>query len=147
MRRDLDRMLQQRGLGGIVVFANDRYSPAMYYASGQKLNRALYFRAADGRAHLITDPMERDDAARVGCPVSTLGQHGLMERVEEHGLAGGHADLIAETLATLDLGAVYPGPPLQAAFPHAVVECGAETDWGHKSGRGRELRLAVQAHA
>jgi hypothetical protein len=43
----------------------------------------------------------------------------------------------------LELGGVYPGPPLQAAFPHAVVLCGAETDWGHKSGRGRELRLAV----
>jgi hypothetical protein len=48
-----------------------------------------------------------------------------------------------EALAALDLGAVYPGPPLQSAFPYAVVECGAETDWGHKSGRGRELRLAV----
>ena len=48
-----------------------------------------------------------------------------------------------EALAALDLGGVYPGPPLQAAFPHAVVECGAETDWGHKSGRGRELALAV----
>ncbi|HEX8223927.1 MAG TPA: DUF3168 domain-containing protein [Allosphingosinicella sp.] len=48
-----------------------------------------------------------------------------------------------EALAALDLGAVYPGPPLQAAFPHAVVECGAESDWGHKNGRGRELRLAV----
>ncbi|HEX6374610.1 MAG TPA: DUF3168 domain-containing protein [Allosphingosinicella sp.] len=48
-----------------------------------------------------------------------------------------------EALAALDLGGIYPGPPLQAAFPHAVVECGAETDWGHKSGRGRELRLAA----
>jgi hypothetical protein len=48
-----------------------------------------------------------------------------------------------EALDGLDLGAVYPGPPLQAAFPHAIVECGAETDWGHKNGRGRELRLAV----
>ncbi|HYD37288.1 MAG TPA: DUF3168 domain-containing protein [Allosphingosinicella sp.] len=48
-----------------------------------------------------------------------------------------------EALAALDLGGVYPGPPLQAAFPHATVECGAETDWGHKSGRGRELGLAV----
>jgi len=48
-----------------------------------------------------------------------------------------------ETLEALELGGVYPGPPLQAAFPHAVVECGLETDWGHKSGRGRELRLAV----
>jgi hypothetical protein len=48
-----------------------------------------------------------------------------------------------EALEALDLGGVYPGPPLQAAFPHALVECGPETDWGHKSGRGRELRLAV----
>ncbi|MET1113253.1 MAG: DUF3168 domain-containing protein [Allosphingosinicella sp.] len=48
-----------------------------------------------------------------------------------------------EALAALELGGVYPGPPLQAAYPHAVVECGPETDWGHKSGAGRELRLAV----
>ncbi|HEX9948091.1 MAG TPA: DUF3168 domain-containing protein [Allosphingosinicella sp.] len=48
-----------------------------------------------------------------------------------------------EALEALELGAIYPGPPLQAAFPYAVVEAGPETDWGHKSGRGRELRLAV----
>lgn len=48
-----------------------------------------------------------------------------------------------EALEALELGGIYPGPPLQAAFPHATVECGAESDWGHKSGRGRELRLAV----
>jgi hypothetical protein len=48
-----------------------------------------------------------------------------------------------EVLQSLELGGVYPGPPLQAAFPHALVECGPETDWGHKSGSGREVRLAV----
>lgn len=48
-----------------------------------------------------------------------------------------------EAVEALALGGVYPGPPLQSAFPHAVVECGPESDWGHKSGRGRELRLAV----
>lgn len=37
----------------------------------------------------------------------------------------------------------YDGPPLTAAFPHAVVETGAESDWSHKSGEGREIRLAV----
>lgn len=40
-------------------------------------------------------------------------------------------------------GGVHDGAPLQAAFPHLVVEVGPETDWGHKSGEGRELRLAV----
>ena len=48
-----------------------------------------------------------------------------------------------EAVEALELGGVYPGPPLQAAYPHATVECGPETDWGHKSGRGRELRLAL----
>jgi hypothetical protein len=48
-----------------------------------------------------------------------------------------------EAVEALELGGVYPGPPLQAAFPYATVECGPESDWGHKSGRGREVRLAV----
>ena len=39
--------------------------------------------------------------------------------------------------------AIYDAPPAQAAFPYALVECGAESDWGHKSGKGRELRAAV----
>lgn len=51
-----------------------------------------------------------------------------------------------QALEGLDLGAIYPGPPLQAASPYAVVEVGPEGDWGHKSGRGRELRLAVVLH-
>jgi hypothetical protein len=41
------------------------------------------------------------------------------------------------------IGGVYDGPPLQAAFPYAMVECGPEADWSHKSGTGREVRLAV----
>jgi hypothetical protein len=39
--------------------------------------------------------------------------------------------------------AVYDAPPVQAAFPYALVEAGSETDWGHKSGAGREARIAV----
>jgi hypothetical protein len=48
-----------------------------------------------------------------------------------------------EAVEGLELGGVYPGPPLQSAYPYAVVEYGRETDWGHKSGKGREIRLAV----
>jgi Protein of unknown function (DUF3168) len=47
-------------------------------------------------------------------------------------------------LETLEaLNGAYPGPPLQAAVPYATVETGGEADWGHKSGGGREVRLAV----
>jgi hypothetical protein len=41
------------------------------------------------------------------------------------------------------IGAVYEGAPRRAAFPHAVVDGGVETDWGHKSGAGREVRFAI----
>jgi hypothetical protein len=41
------------------------------------------------------------------------------------------------------LNGVYPGTPIQATAPFAIVEIGPETDWGHKNGAGRELRLAV----
>jgi len=55
--------------------------------------------------------------------------------------------LVAGMTAALDevagLNGVYDGPPLQAAFPYALVDAGPESDWSHKSGQGRELRVAV----
>lgn len=41
------------------------------------------------------------------------------------------------------LSGVYDGPPLQAVVPYAIVEAGPESDWGHKSGAGSEVRLGV----
>lgn len=47
-------------------------------------------------------------------------------------------------LAAIDgIGRVYDAPPIQAAIPHAAVEIDGEADWGHKSGAGREVRLAA----
>jgi hypothetical protein len=53
------------------------------------------------------------------------------------------ATAVAALRAAPGIGGVYDGPPLQAAFPYALVEAGPESDWGHKSGSGREVRLAV----
>lgn len=44
------------------------------------------------------------------------------------------------------LNGAYEGPPVQAAFPYARIEAGPESDWSHKSGEGRELRLAITIH-
>lgn len=52
------------------------------------------------------------------------------------------AAVIAAARAVGGFG-VHDGPPVQAAFPYAVVETGPETDWGHKSGEGREARIAI----
>ncbi|HEX8191347.1 MAG TPA: DUF3168 domain-containing protein [Allosphingosinicella sp.] len=60
--------------------------------------------------------------------------------------AAGEA-LCAAAVAALErvagIGRVYDAPPLTAAAPHALVEIDLESDWGHKSGAGRELRLAA----
>jgi Protein of unknown function (DUF3168) len=62
-------------------------------------------------------------------------------------MSGAATALQAAALARLrsveGLSGVYPGPPLQATVPYATVEAGAEADWGHKNGEGREVRLAI----
>lgn len=62
-------------------------------------------------------------------------------------MSGASEALLAAAAAALEgvagIGRVYDAPPLQAALPHAVVAIDAETDWSHKSGAGRELRLAA----
>lgn len=78
MRSDLDRLMRERGLSGLVVLAHDRYSPAFYWCTGQKIHHGLYVRTADGNAHVVVDPMERDQAALVGCEWSTYAQHGFL---------------------------------------------------------------------
>src|SRR5205085_9072351 len=50
VRQDLDRLMRERGLAGLVIFAHDRYSPAMYYVTGQKIHYGIYFKSADGRS-------------------------------------------------------------------------------------------------
>ena len=74
--------MQQRGLAGLVVLAHDRYDPAFYYATGQKIHHGFYVRTADGRAHLVHDPMERDQAALVGCETSSYAQRGFLQKVK-----------------------------------------------------------------
>lgn len=53
------------------------------------------------------------------------------------------AALIAALAEVNGLNGAYDGPPLQAALPYATVEAGPESDWSHKSGAGREVRLGV----
>lgn len=59
--------------------------------------------------------------------------------------AGGslQAALAAALAAEARLTGIYDGPPAQAAFPYAVIDAGTEADWGHKSGEGREVMVAL----
>lgn len=51
--------------------------------------------------------------------------------------------VVREALVAIGGFGVHDAGPVQAAFPHAVVECGPESDWGLKGGDGREVRVAV----
>jgi len=123
MRQDLDRIMKERGLGGLVVFAYDRYSPAFHYVTGQKIHYGVYLRTADGNAHLVHDPMERDQAALAGCPTSGFPQHGLNRLLETEGHpARAFGALIAGACAQLGMrGPVAFHGELAAGFAHALV--------------------------
>jgi hypothetical protein len=62
-------------------------------------------------------------------------------------MSGAGEALLAAAAAALEavagIGRVYDAPPLQSALPHAVVAIDVESDWSHKSGAGRELRLTA----
>jgi Xaa-Pro aminopeptidase len=125
MRRDLDRIMQERGLAGLVVFAYDHYSQAMHYVIGQKLHYGIYLLARGGRAHLIHDPMERDQAAAVGCEHSGFPQHGLAGILNEEGShpARAFGRLIGQACGTLGIsGRIGLFGELPAGFAHALVQ-------------------------
>jgi hypothetical protein len=51
---------------------------------------------------------------------------------------------IAAALSNLaELSGVFDGPPARAAYPYAAIDATTETDWGHKSGSGREVLVAI----
>lgn len=53
-------------------------------------------------------------------------------------------EAVATGLGSLGmLDGIYDGPPARAAYPYVALDAGTEVDWSHKSGRGREIALAV----
>jgi hypothetical protein len=53
------------------------------------------------------------------------------------------AALAAAIGAVGELTGVFDGPPARAAYPYAAIDASTESDWGHKSGAGREVLVAV----
>jgi hypothetical protein len=41
------------------------------------------------------------------------------------------------------LTGVFDGPPARAAYPYATIDATTESDWGHKSGAGRQVLVAI----
>jgi Xaa-Pro aminopeptidase len=124
VRSDLDRLMQQRGLAGLVVLALDRYSPAFYYCTGQKIHHGFYVRTATGRAHLVHDPMERDQAALVGCEATSYAQRGFLQRVKNaDSQAHALGELVADVAAELGMkGRVAFTGDVPLGFGHQMLD-------------------------
>jgi hypothetical protein len=62
----------------------------------------------------------------------------------DEGAAGALATALAAALREVrGLSQVADGAPVRSADACATIELGPETDWSHKSGEGRELRVAL----
>src|SRR5262245_14654342 len=131
--------MRERGLGGMIVLAADRYSPAMYYVAGQRIHHGVYFRTPDGHAYLVHDPMERDQAEAAGCEHAAFEQHG-MSRIQDEEIVPARAlgRLIGEVSATLGMrGPVAWFGETPVGFAHALlararaVNPGLSVDEGH----------------
>jgi Xaa-Pro aminopeptidase len=130
LRKDIDRLMQDRGLAGLVIFANDHYCPALHYVTGQRMHKAVYFRGADGRAYLIHDPMERDQAELTGVEHAPFTQHGMNRLIDEELEPPKiYGRLIGEMLATLGMnGRVGFFGEVDAGYAYQMIHRVREID-------------------
>lgn len=53
------------------------------------------------------------------------------------------AALASALEATTAFDGIYDGPPTRAAYPYVALDASQERDWGHKTGKGREVFAAL----
>lgn len=64
--------------------------------------------------------------------------------MSDEGASGALASAVLAALRDVPgLSQIADGRPIQAGDAAAMLEIGPESDWGHKSGDGAELRFAV----
>lgn len=106
-----------------MVFAHDRYSPAMYYVTGQRLGFGIYVQALDGRELLVHDETEDVSAVRPQVERATFSERGLHQIFdEERQPAPAFGRLIAETCSRFGVdGPIGLFGDLAAAFAYALI--------------------------
>ena len=59
--------------------------------------------------------------------------------------AGGalQTQIAAALAGVTELSGIFDGPPARAAYPYVAIDATTETDWGHKSGVGREVLVGI----
>ncbi|MEJ2736136.1 MAG: hypothetical protein P8189_21650 [Anaerolineae bacterium] len=76
MKRDLDHLMEERGLDAALVAGAVHGNPAMYYmTNGAGLTGGYVLKKRGEEPRLLCSPMEREEAAASGLATVNLGQY------------------------------------------------------------------------
>jgi len=86
MKRDIDRLMQERGLSAAVVLQGEYQSPTFRYLTGPRTHLHGIVVWRPGRSpYLLHHAMERDSAAATGFDLADYGSVGWMKMLEKEG--------------------------------------------------------------
>lgn len=86
MKRDLDRLMEERGLDAALVAGAVHGNPAMYYmTNGAGLTQGMVLKKRGAEPLLLCWPMEREEAAASGLATVNLGQYDFRSILREKG--------------------------------------------------------------
>ncbi len=84
MKSDLDRLMKDRGFGGIVVMGPAHENHILrYVTNGAKISEGTVVKKAGEPPALICGLMERDEAAKSGLPVSIYADYNLTDLMRQ----------------------------------------------------------------
>jgi Xaa-Pro aminopeptidase len=80
MKRDLDRLMKERGIDALAISGTPKTSRDLFYFTGPvTVSHARLLKKVGGEPILVANSMERDEAAKSGLNVMTQNDFGLME--------------------------------------------------------------------
>jgi len=86
VKSDLDRLIQERGFGGIVVMGEVEGNHALrYMTNSARITHGIVVKKPGEQPVIIVNGMERDEAAKSGLPVRTMAEFGYYEMIKETG--------------------------------------------------------------
>lgn len=86
MKKDIDRLMEERNLDVLFVVGSATHNPPMHYFTGNvHVNYAYLIKEKGKQPLLFCNPMEREEAARSGLEIRNLAEYKMMEIIKETG--------------------------------------------------------------
>jgi Xaa-Pro aminopeptidase len=142
MFRDLDLLMQQRGIDAVLVPMHESMHPSFRWLSkGAKVTRGYAIKVAGRDPVLLTHPMERDEALATGLEVRLVHEFDY-ERIQRDAAhpADAYAELFAAALRGLGAErsvAIFGNVPVQLYV--GVVEAMERRGWRIYRSNGEDL--------